>query len=104
MLSLVFISVVGLALAWRWERLGGWLSLVTLAVLSILFLIIVERSFPALLIILVGIGVPSEGELRFDGSDLGEGNLVAVEGQLKGIKLAGEGWCFPSELVLGAII
>lgn len=46
----------------------------------------------------------SEGELRFDGSDLGEGNLVAVEGQLKGIKLAGEGWCFPSELVLGAII
>ena len=58
MLSLVFISVFGLVLAWRWERLGGWLSLVTLAVLSILFLIIVERSFPALLIILVGIGVP----------------------------------------------
>lgn len=58
-LSLVFISVIGLALAWRWERLGGWISLVTLAVFLVLFLITVERSFPAVLIFLVGIGVPA---------------------------------------------
>ena len=24
-LSLLAISVIGLALAWRWERLGGWM-------------------------------------------------------------------------------
>jgi hypothetical protein len=25
-LSVAFLSVLGLALAWRWERLGGWIS------------------------------------------------------------------------------
>jgi hypothetical protein len=58
-LGLAFISVIGLALAWRWERLGGWISLGALAVFLILFLITVERSFPAVLIFLVGIGVPA---------------------------------------------
>jgi len=58
-LSAAFISVIGLALAWRWERLGGWISLVALAVLLVLFLITVERSFPGVLIFLVGIGVPA---------------------------------------------
>lgn len=59
MLGLLFLSVFGLAMAWRWERLGGWVSLISLAVLTILFLINVERSFPAVLIFLVGIGVPA---------------------------------------------
>jgi len=45
-LSIVFISVLGLALAWRWERLGGWISVVALAVFSVLFMITVERFFP----------------------------------------------------------
>ena len=58
-LSVVFISVVGLAIAWRWERLGGWISIDALAVFLVLFLITVERSFPAVLIFMVGIGVPA---------------------------------------------
>jgi hypothetical protein len=58
-LSLAFLSVFGLALAWRWERLGGWISLITLAVFTIVFFITVERSFPTGLIFLVGIGVPA---------------------------------------------
>ncbi len=58
-LSIVFISVLGLALAWRWERLGGWISIVALALFTTLFLITVERSFPTVLIFLVGIGVPA---------------------------------------------
>ena len=58
-LSVVFISVIGLALAWRWERLGGWISVAALAFFLVLFLITVERSFPAVLIFLAGIGVPA---------------------------------------------
>lgn len=58
-LSVVFISVIGLAMAWRWERLGGWISAAALAVFLVMFLITVERSFPAVLIFLVGIGVPA---------------------------------------------
>jgi hypothetical protein len=58
-LSLAFISVIGLALAWRWERLGGWLSLATLVVFTILFTINVERIFPAVLFFMFGIGIPA---------------------------------------------
>lgn len=58
-LSIVFISVLGLALAWRWERLGGWIAVISLAIFTVLFLITVERSFPTVLIFLVGIGVPA---------------------------------------------
>ena len=58
-LSLVAVSVIGLALAWRWERLGGWISLVALLLFLIVFLITVERSYPVWLIFLVGIGVPA---------------------------------------------
>jgi hypothetical protein len=58
-LSLAFISVFGLLIAWRWERLGGWISLITLIVFTMIFLITVERSFPMVLIFLVGIGVPA---------------------------------------------
>lgn len=58
-LSLLFTSVFGLALAWRWERLGGWVSAITLVGFTILFLMTVERSFPMVLIFHVGIGVPA---------------------------------------------
>ena len=58
-LGLLGISVIGLALAWRWERLGGWISVAALAVFLIVFLITVERSFPGFVIFLVGIGVPA---------------------------------------------
>ena len=58
-LSLAFISVIGLALAWRWERLGGWISIAALGIFLVLFLITVERSFPMVLIFLAGIGVPA---------------------------------------------
>lgn len=58
-LALVGISVIGLALAWRWERLGGWISLAALAVFLGAFMITVERNFPAWLIFLFGIGTPA---------------------------------------------
>lgn len=58
-LSLAFISVIGLALAWRWERLGGWISVTALAIFLAVFLITVEGTFPAVLIFLAGIGVPA---------------------------------------------
>ena len=58
-LGLVATSVVGLALAWRWERLGGWISLGTLSVFLVVFLITNERAFPAFVILLAGIGVPA---------------------------------------------
>ena len=58
-LSLLAVSVIGLALAWRWERLGGWISLAALVLLLIVFLITVERSTPVWLIFLAGIGVPA---------------------------------------------
>jgi hypothetical protein len=58
-LSLAFTSVVGLAIAWRWERLGGWISATALAIFLVVFLITVESTFPAVLIFLVGIGVPA---------------------------------------------
>ena len=58
-LGLIFTAVLGLAIAWRWERLGGWISVGSLAVFTVLFLITVERSFPMVLIFLVGVGVPA---------------------------------------------
>lgn len=58
-LALLGISVIGLALAWRWERLGGWISLTTLAVFLVIFLFSVERNFPGWLIFLFGIGTPA---------------------------------------------
>jgi len=58
-LGLIFTAVLGLAIAWRWERLGGWISVVSLAVFTVLFLITVEKSFPMVLIFLVGVGVPA---------------------------------------------
>jgi hypothetical protein len=51
--------VLGLAIAWRWERLGGWISIVSLAIFTVLFLITVERSFPMVFIFLAGVGVPA---------------------------------------------
>ena len=58
-LALLGISVVGLAVAWRWERLGGWISLGALSVFLVVFLLTVERNFPAWLIFLVAIGMPA---------------------------------------------
>lgn len=58
-LSLMFIAVLGLAIAWRWERLGGWISVIFLAIAIVLFFITVERAFPTWLIFLVAIGVPA---------------------------------------------
>ena len=58
-LSLIFIAVVGLAIAWRWERFGGWIAVVFLAISIVLFVLTVERYFPTVLIFLVAIGVPA---------------------------------------------
>lgn len=58
-LSLIFVAVLGLALAWRWERMGGWIAVIFLAVFLVLFFINVERSFPSGLIFLAAVGVPA---------------------------------------------
>jgi hypothetical protein len=58
-LSLIFVAVLGLAIAWRWERLGGWITVGFLVMFMVVFLITVERSFPTWLIFLVGIGTPA---------------------------------------------
>lgn len=58
-LALLGIAVVGLAVAWRWEQLGGWISLAALSVFMVVFLLTVERNFPAWLIFLVAIGTPA---------------------------------------------
>ena len=58
-LSLIFIAVLGLALAWRWERLGGWMAMIFLAAFMVRFIINVERSFTSGLIFLAAVGVPA---------------------------------------------
>lgn len=58
-LVIALLSIIGLAIAWRWELLGGWISLIALVVFTTLFVVTVDRSFPTVLIFLVGIGVPA---------------------------------------------
>jgi hypothetical protein len=58
-LALLGIAVVGLAVAWRWELPGGWISLGALAIFTVVFLLTVERNFPTVLIFLVAIGTPA---------------------------------------------
>jgi cytochrome bd-type quinol oxidase subunit 2 len=58
-LILMFIAVLGLAIAWRWERLGGWIAVIFLAIAIVLFLLTVERFFPTVLVFLVAIGFPA---------------------------------------------
>lgn len=58
-LSLLGISIIGLILAWIWERLGGWLSIGALVVFAVIFLITVGHPFPAIIIFLLGIGIPA---------------------------------------------
>ena len=50
-LGFMALSVIGLILAWRWERIGGWLSLGSLAAFLILFWIIQGEFFPWVAII-----------------------------------------------------
>lgn len=58
-LSLIFVALLGLVLAWRWERLGGWMAVIFLSVFLVLFFINVEGSFPSGLIFLAAVGVPA---------------------------------------------
>ena len=58
-LSIMGVAVFGLAIAWRWERLGGWVTLAALVVFTPVFLITVERSVPAIFILLLGVGIPA---------------------------------------------
>jgi hypothetical protein len=58
-LGILGVSIFGLAVAWRWERIGGWISAGALAVFVVVFLITVERSFPTVLIFILGIGTPA---------------------------------------------
>jgi hypothetical protein len=46
---LLFLSIVGLGIAWRWERLGGTIALLFLlgTVLVLLFQTPIARNFPA---------------------------------------------------------
>ena len=49
---LMFLSILGLAIAWRWERLGGTISIVfQLAVLSVLLILRpIAHDFPRFVI------------------------------------------------------
>ena len=58
-LSIMGVAVLGLALAWRWERLGGWLSLSAMIVFTPVFILTVERWFPTLFILLGAVGLPA---------------------------------------------
>jgi hypothetical protein len=58
-LSLMGICLIGLAVAWRWEKVGAWITLVTLVVFTVVFVLTVERVFPTLLIILLALGTPA---------------------------------------------
>lgn len=58
-LGLAGLCLLGLALAWRWERFGAWLSIVALGIFVVVFVITVERIFPALLIIVLALGIPA---------------------------------------------
>lgn len=58
-LSIVGVSIIGLALAWRWELQGGWLSMAALIVFLVVFLITVERPFPIFFVFILAIGVPA---------------------------------------------
>lgn len=39
-LSLWGIAILGLIIAWRWERLGAWITIVTMAVRELLYVIL----------------------------------------------------------------
>jgi hypothetical protein len=58
-LSIIGVCLLGLALAWRWEKLGGWIALVALGVFTVVFMLTKENVFPAILIIVLGLGIPA---------------------------------------------
>ena len=58
-LSILGVSVLGLAIAWRWENIGGWLSLGALVIAMVVFLLTVEHFYPTILIFTFGIGTPA---------------------------------------------
>jgi hypothetical protein len=58
-LSILGISIIGLVVAWRWELIGARISAAAFIVFVVVFLITVERSYPAVLIFILAIGVPA---------------------------------------------
>jgi magnesium-transporting ATPase (P-type) len=58
-LAILGISIIGLAAAWRWERIGGWISTAALIIFVVVFLLTVERSYPMVFLFVLGIGVPA---------------------------------------------
>ncbi|MEN8240812.1 MAG: hypothetical protein ABFS17_02735 [Chloroflexota bacterium] len=60
-LILLGLTVISLIAAWRWEALGGKLALGILVAFGILFMFTVERYFPAIIIILLALGMPAIG-------------------------------------------
>ena len=39
-LSLWGVAILGLVIAWRWERIGAWMAIITLAIREVLYVII----------------------------------------------------------------
>jgi hypothetical protein len=58
-LSLLGVTLLGLALAWRWERIGAVISLTSLAIFSVLFILTFERIFPTIFIFILALGTPA---------------------------------------------
>lgn len=59
LLSLLGIYVLGLALAWKWDLIGGIISTLTFTIFIILFAIFVEANFTVFLIFFFGAFPPA---------------------------------------------
>ena len=68
-LSLIGVCLLGLALAFRWEKLGAWVALIALAAFTVVFMITVERNFPMVLIFILGLGIPAGMFLAVSGQE-----------------------------------
>lgn len=58
-LGLIGVVLIGLAIAFVWEKIGAVFALVALAVFTIVFMLTVERNFPMVLVFIFGLGIPA---------------------------------------------
>jgi hypothetical protein len=63
---LMFVSVVGLLIAWWKEILGGWLTLTTLALFFVFYWIDAAEMFPGWVLLLSFVVLPAVLFLLFD--------------------------------------
>jgi len=59
LLTLLGIYVIGLAIAWKWDYIGGLISAITFIVFIVLFAIFVDANFMAYVVFLLGAYPPA---------------------------------------------